>query len=127
MKGNIRITSFSVNRPPWRGVNIVIEDEASGERVVEVTLTIEQFGTALANYNADCEFMLDNLDVIGKTREVKTEVVEYPDGIDAADALAPHEVDGWKGRERDLDNFHNRVKGRDAYRVTFVRFVEREG
>lgn len=68
-------------------------------------------------------------ELLGAEEERKTFSVRYDSlaagpaaDIDKAKALAPFEVDGWRGRTSDLGNMHRRDK-HGLYEVTFTRHV----
>lgn len=112
---------------------IKVYDESSSTGFVTVRVALEQFAEALFGLsNVECEFDLRAARV-GKIREHKTEIVPldgkgyYAYGSAerkqvAAAALAPFEVDGWKGHVDDLFNQHRHTP--NGYRVTFVRYVD---
>lgn len=116
--GSVSITRFSGSSQGW---HIVLEDETSRTRVVEIELTLEQFAQALGSH-AECEFHSFNTGLVGMKYENKTEVVYIPAAIQRVSygmrdavrndplvqqALAPYEVDGWRADIRDLTNHHN--------------------
>ena len=74
---------------------------------------------------------LRGLEHLGFRREHKREVVPYKavygeyEKPAKAKALAPFEVDGWKGNASDLGN-HHRGNDTDGYSVLFARFVPNE-
>lgn len=133
LKGKITIGKTSSRDGDY--VMIELEDSLSHCRVVEVRMSIEDFGQAILGLACQkCEFDLNDSGVIGKTHEYKEEVVPVPDDFNshggnfeklAAKALAPFEVDGWVGRKEDLKNFHRveRKGNKISYRVSFVRYV----
>jgi hypothetical protein len=132
-KGSM-IVSRTTGGGPDR-MRLVVEDEASGTRFLEAEMSLEDFAQAITASYGEVEFVLRASNV-GKTREVKEEVVVLPDTIRKADEsataelLEPYEMDGWVGRRSDLFNNHRTVEYRDggvARCVTFVRFVEVEG
>ncbi len=110
---------------------IQITDKVSGCLVVEVRLTFAELAAlTLTHGDAEgtAEYRLDNL---GKTREVKTEIVQWDyfvrDKVSKAQALAPFEADGWVGSPRDLGNHHKSAKNvPHGYTVGFVRYVKRD-
>lgn len=136
MKGKISISRWTSNVEPYTGIGIDVEDEMSGTRILRVEMTIEAFGQAITGLGScPCEFQLSTKHA-GKRREVKEEIVLYPrytkkDEREINAALAPHEVDGWYGRNGDVGNMHRYVSGKstethDAFMVTFIRFVDTE-
>lgn len=64
--------------------------------------------------------------------EHKTESVPFKsrfgkgDAVAKARALAPFEVDGWKGRVDDLGNMHKSTGDGTGYHVVFTRHVPLE-
>lgn len=133
MKGKLTITRISSNQADdGDRIRIRVEDETSGIEFIEVRLTPEALGLALTGLAyQECSYEFFGLENVGKRREVKTEIVTVSgNGWQLTDeekrqALAPFEVDGWTGNERDLSNHHKMAKG-DSKRfyVTFSRFVE---
>lgn len=135
MKGKLTISRLSSNHTDMDNlIRIQLKDKTSGVEFLEINLSPEQFALALTGLGyQECEFSLGGLDVIGKRRQVKDEVVNAPDGLslskiseeEKADLLTPYCVDGWEvNNTRDLGNPHRRVG--DGYRVTFIRFVDVE-
>jgi hypothetical protein len=115
-------------------IKIEIEDGESSLRIMEVSLGLANFTEVLTGKaSVSCELDYNNDPAIGKARQNKTELVLIPEGMSPSpsnkesryELLTPYEVNGWKGRKEDLDNFHNRVskKGKEYYRVVFVRYV----
>jgi hypothetical protein len=106
-------------------------DDANGSRIVDVYMTPEQFGLMISGLsNQECKFALTNLNVVGKKREIKTELVPYSDYRNNEEemrkALAPFEIDGWKAIKGQLGNHHYRlfVDDTQVYSVNFVRFID---
>src|SRR5438046_3032372 len=97
------------------GVHLTVEDEISGCRVLDVYMSLEEFGKAVTASVADgvMEFYPDG--PIGMKHEHKEIVVPFDwshnrGNIRAEDeALAPFETDGWLGRRDDLHNHHRSV------------------
>ena len=115
-------------------VCIELTDESSGTRVVEVEMTVENFGNAITNLALQpCEFQWYPEAPVGKVRETKTEIIQMPEGASYAKdrealakaAIAPFEVDGWVGYWRDALNHHRHTDG-TMYSVGFHRFVDRK-
>ncbi len=124
VKGKCQVV---VTRPQGRkGTDVCIQvtDELSHVQFVEIYMDHEQFSVALGSSIGIGEFELRGVDVVGMTAENKTEVVPFKCGDDPAEALAPFEVDGWKGRSGDLGNMHRHVG--NGYRVVFFRHVPTE-
>lgn len=105
---------------------LTFEDVKSGQEV-SVSVEAAAFAHALGNaHGQPCEIEWNDLSIIGKTHERKTEMVpcawNASDGQKAA-ALAPFEVDGWQADSSgEMDN-HHRYRG-GKYRVDFHRWVE---
>lgn len=130
MKGKISISRYTSNSGP--GINITIEDDLSGTTIVDLDMSIADFGDAVTGHgHVDCEFVLRTKHV-GKLREHKTLVIEIENPYrhrtpeEAAVILAPYEVDGWMGHKQDLGNGHRIVKNGKGVQVTFVRYVDPE-
>ena len=118
-----------------------IEDKASGTRFAELEIPMEAFAflvSGLHGIEADCE--IRGIENVGRIREVKTEEVPVTsameqwaacgDKVVISEALAPFEVDGWKGTAGDLFNHHKRIHKDDGtlrkpfQSVHFHRFVD---
>lgn len=111
-------------------ISLRLEDATSSVTFLEIDISLEAFMYALTgSSHQDCAFTLRGLASVGKRREVKHEVVPYQHVYGAGEkdakaaALAPFEVDGWRGYPGDLGNFH-RGNSQGGYRVSFTRFVE---
>lgn len=122
-------------------VEIEIFEKISCLYAFTATVDSEKFLAAIARGgNVPIQFWMNETGKVGATRETKTESVPFdytkhkhpPDEYrtsEAVAALAPFEVDGWIGEERDLWNGHNRVFPRDGNKgtprqtVSFVRFL----
>jgi len=113
-------------------IAIEITDALSGTKFLQVELTAEVLGLVLTGLSfQECKFNLHRVDLVGKKREHKSELVprpkKYRDDKKAAEEadglLAPFEIDGWKAHRYDLYNHHNWVKD-DMVQVGFIRFVE---
>jgi hypothetical protein len=142
-----RITATIVTTRCSNGLMLTrIIDDASGEDVAEITMTADQFAAQLSGSvtpGISIEWQVLGLRMIGRRREVKMETVMVDGRVEdrraaAIKAIAEFEVDGWEGQVADAMNPHHRL-GRgpkapedtardgvigDAYRVTFIRFVE---
>lgn len=130
MKGRISISRFMSNRKPERGISITVEDESSGVRFLDLTLSAENFGNAVTGLGSlECEFELRGTDLVGLKQEHKEESVavpEFPGRLSDKQIsllLAPYEVDGWMGRGQDLNNHHRYDNKSKTVRVTFFRYV----
>jgi hypothetical protein len=110
-------------------IRLRVIDDASSTVALQLELTPEQFALGLtgqANRPAKARWLTAN---IGRAWETKTEVVPiegHPTYSEANKnlALAPFEVDGWRGNRGDLGNPHKKLSG-GGYRVDFYRFAER--
>lgn len=133
MPGTITISRPRGNMEP-EYVQIEVNDELSGSRCLSVRIPIPEFAEALFGAACrPCEFDL-RPDLVGLKHEWKEEFVPLDDSkyyfrdaereAVAEKALAPFEVDGWKGRVDDLFNHHRR--GKNGARVSFVRYVAPE-
>ncbi len=125
MKGHLSISRTSSSRGPDT-IRFRMEDDSSGVTFIEAELSLEDFAKVLTGLgHVSCNFELHAQNV-GKTREVKSEIVPLEDKYRATDeqrqeALKPFEVDGWKARERDISNHHNYSD--KGVKVVFTRFV----
>ncbi len=123
-----RIQSYGEEQP----IRISVRDENSGTEFIEISVTYEDFASALTGLAMrPCTIRyLRGLDKVGKFHEMKKEVITLPefvhrnimelnrsknrtDNADAfallADYLDEYEVDGWRasGAMRDVTNSHN--------------------
>ena len=129
MKGNISIHRYQSNEEPHHGVHIELKDESSGVRVVDIDLTIEQFGNAVSGLGyTDCLFELGFVSYVGKVREHKIEKIIRWFGYgeirneDLEKVLKDYEIDGWKANRADFKN-HHRYNDDHTISVSFVRYV----
>lgn len=125
--------TLTISHPSGGGsdyIEIRVEDAKSGITFLELQVSLEAFTHAITGRaSQDCTLELRGLDNLGKRREVKHERVPYTrvygeyEQLAKAKALAPFEVDGWRGYAGDLGNHH---KGNDTtgYSVSFTRFVD---
>jgi hypothetical protein len=114
---------------------IEIVDEVSRVHFLDAIMSVEDFARALFGESSiPIDVTLRGLDLIGMRHEHKRELVPYVrdynlkgEALKAAQdvALAPFEVDGWKGYRDDMENGHRRskMKGTDGYLVSFHRHV----
>lgn len=125
-KGRISIGRFTGNIAPYKGVTIQLSDENSSNPVVEITLTIQEFGDVISGLGyTDCEFSVYSMKNIGKKLEVKTEKIavkkyEHSDE-EIKDLCKPFEVDGWSAHYGDFKNHHKISK--NIVTVGFSRYV----
>lgn len=139
LEGKITISRISSNIA-GDYMQIKIEDKLSGCRVISVEVNTVEFMNALTNFAyRPCKLQLYENYPIGKTREVKKEVIVLDEGwisednekkIIAEEAARPFEIDGWKLHHwNEAWNHHNIVKSEKGKRyvsVGFIRFVEGE-
>lgn len=115
-------------------VNIRIEDRNSSLVMLEIPMTLAEFGDLLsANgyVHVDAEWSPRALDRLGMVHEAKRETISPVGWRDAfeADYLAAakeFEVDGWKVDTPGTYNSHMR-RGQDGYEAIFRRYVEPDG
>ena len=109
------------------GVHISINDERSGCRLLELWLTLEEFGKAVTASFGNAEMTYYPNCPIGKQREYKQEEIIWDfsnkDSDQMEKALHLHEVDGWKADRADMTNPRNSV-GKCKQRVGFRRYVD---
>lgn len=135
MKGKITLGRYDNYDEPLP-IHITIKDDLSGIEFIKISMTLENLANLITNRGyIDCDFEFNAIEKVGLTREHKTEIVELPEEIMFIskpenekvldDALKPFEVDGWIGRKSDLTNYHNRVKNKNAFSVSFFRWVSK--
>lgn len=128
-KGNITISR--VNTGDGQYMEIRITDDSSSVEFVTATLSLENFAKAITGLGyTDCDIETRRLDLVGKKREHKTEMVacngwelDRKDEYAIDKALAQYEVDGWIGSRYDMGNSKNYV-GREFIKVGFTRYVD---
>lgn len=129
--GELRISNTSSSHD-GNYITITFVDAASRSHFFDAKISFEEFGKAIGNLTADCEFRL-RPEKVGLRREVKVKTVPvettFPSQNQIDTALAEFEVDGWEARRSDLQN-HHRLSymgdGRTAYNVTFERYIKEE-
>ena len=120
--------------PDGNSVRIEVMDERSRVTFLTLSLTMEQYAEAITGLShRPCEMEVRGLDLVGMVSEYKTVDIAFPyvsgEGraltkIRAAETVAEHETDGWRGRPDDLLNHHNLIAGKpDIYLVHFSRHV----
>lgn len=122
---------------PRNEVLIEIHDAISGVCFLSLKMRAETFAAALANRSNQWAEGHLRLEHVGKTHEVKREVVNVtaiPSGFYGEDftkalrkIVEPLEVDGWKADLHEKGRNHHRQKtygGETVYEVTFRRFIE---
>ena len=129
---------LTISRPSYGGgkeaISLSIVDAASGVEFVELEIPLDDFTKCLTgNPRPDIPMITRRLDLVGKRREHKIELVFIPDSPYAnraetvSAALRPHEIDGWAGDKSDATNAHKSGK-REAngnyQRITFCRHVD---
>ena len=123
-------------------IDITLEDEGSHVECVTIHISYAELTAALVGHaSQSCQVEYRGLELVGKKREHKTEVVgPIPDRLlKAKDGkrspeleaiFAPFEVDGWMGRTTDAYNHYNwcgpRGEDGQSYRVNFVRYIDAE-
>ncbi len=133
LQGKLTITKVtSSSKPDY--VSLVIEEDKSHCRVIQIKISLEQFAKALfafASRPCEIEFFNDAGN-IGMTHEIKHEIIRQParKGLASEDEfaaqLAPFETEGWVGRVSDLNNHHNMTEDANCYTVFFERWVPAE-
>jgi hypothetical protein len=114
-------------------ISIQLEDISSSTRFCEVRIKYAEFTQALTGRGYMPMAFELRASKVGLIREHKRELVEFryknwdKREEEAAQALIPFEVDGWKGSISDMLNYcHRNVNkdGIDYQEVTFTRYVE---
>lgn len=120
VRARLSISRPSGNMTPY--INIEIDDETSGIRVLDLRVPYAQFTEALTNLShRPCAMKLGHPEHVGKIHEVKEEIVEYigdhPFNRESAEykawerkVLKAYEVDGWTARSGDVVNHHRIVQ-----------------
>ncbi len=139
-KGHITISLIRSNLDSDH-MRIRIEDDNSRIHFLEARLSIEDFTLALTGRGyIDCVFELRGVEHVGKILETKQEHVFVEDGDFGQRenrvrvAIAPFEIKGWTGHDRDAMNHHRQnnmipcPEGIEGlwYAVTFHRHVSPE-
>jgi len=131
LKGNVTISRATSNVENDY-IRIVVRDEESGTQFVTVEVSLAEFAQAITGLGAvPCQLDVRGLHNVGKRREVKREVLPALVNAREADALAraeaaiaPLEVDGWRGEAGDYLLLSRRKQG--DVTVVFTRFVDME-
>jgi hypothetical protein len=135
MKIDTGITiSRTTNSKSGSYIWIEIKDKVSGCRIIETTLTLEDFAmaiTGMGHIPCTSEFFEDA--PVGKKRQTKIEYLRRPPVSNtfvkasiAKEILEPYEIDDWKARVHDLWNPHHWIAledGSPGVSVTFERWV----
>lgn len=137
VKGEVRLGIVLTNADDGDYWTIEIKDDTSSVRFAKLKIKAADVPKLFAQRHTPCEIELSNLDMIGTTRETKSEFVpgeltEYRRNerrIQELEAVMPYEIDGWKARQGDFGNGHRSAKrdGVNGYNVTFIRFVRPDG
>jgi hypothetical protein len=105
MKFQLRISHYTSNKPPYRGVTLEVIDELSGTHFLQLELTHEQLGRVLGSMGVECEGEVRGLDRVGMKREIERFTIPKVKGMSYDKKTVrkyleknakPHEVDGWK-------------------------------
>jgi hypothetical protein len=130
MKFQLRISHYTSNKPPYRGVTLEVIDELSGTHFLQLELTHEQLGRVLGSMSIDCDGDVLGLDRVGLKREVEHFQIPRKKGMGYDKGTVrkylekhakPHEVDGWKvGIEAALST---QQRDPDYYNLHKTRFV----
>ena len=125
---------ITISRPAasWgeKYIEIKLDDDASGCRLVSVRLSLDCFAEAVTGLGyVPCVFDYYDECPVGKVRQNKTELLPKPkhsqkDREATAKILAPFEIQGWRGEASDLFNHHRYIGEKVA--VNFSRFIEAE-
>jgi hypothetical protein len=126
LSGTIHIGRTSSNQEE-DFISVRISDQDSGQTVVNLQVSFEDFARCLMSQQARCTFELNDPGKVGKRREVKTVFVASMGG------LIELQDNGWEASELDIKKLlsddvrsHRRAvtkDGRIGYNVTFVRYV----
>ena len=112
-------------------VSLELEDTVSGVHFASAEMAMDDFAQAMFGMSRPLDVKLRGINLIGATPENKTVFVPdvratySRDDAAAKAAIAPFEVDGWRGRLSDFGNHHKSttVGGQKGYMVIFSRFV----
>ena len=122
-----------------RRVVIFIEDKLSATEILQVEMTMADFGNAITGHgHMPMKFLLQDTSKVGKKHEVKTEKVTfnklYQDGLNGVvtsseidRAIGEYEKDGWIGNKKDYNNHHHFVEsdtGKEIYKINFHRWID---
>lgn len=120
MKGNI-----SISRRNDGMITLSIIDTASGRKAVSVEMSATTLGEALTGAaRLDVDFELENLELIGKTKELKT--VWLKDRGKKGPRLSKADVaEGWEAWSGYGNHHYSEERnGVDGYKVSLARYVE---
>jgi hypothetical protein len=132
IKGSMVISR--TNGPKEESIRVEFVDKMSGVRFAEAKLSPEAFVLAVMGAYTDCNIEVVGLDKVGKRLETKTVVVPFAKTMWGKNAMEEirnlvkkHEVDGWKVREYDLNEWNSHhVINTDprGYSVSMYRYVD---
>lgn len=120
MKGNL-----SISRRNDGVIMLSIIDSACGRKIVSVEMDAKTLGEALTGAaRLDVDFELDNLDLMGKTKELKT--VWLKDRGKKGPRLAKADVaEGWEAWSGYGNHHYSEERnGVAGFKVSLARYVE---
>lgn len=130
IKIEMRLNRVSSNGDRDGMFRLTVADADSRCTMLEADFGPDALADLLSSRLAECGAMVW-LDRVGKVREFKTVHVPILTGFDwdkrseeARAAVAPFEVDGWRGC--DTDYLNSKRRGPTSANVTFERWVEKE-
>ena len=127
LKATLMITRTH-GRDDDKPMHVIVTDEISGCRVLELNMEMAEFCKALTSSNGEAEMEYYDSAAIGMKAETKTEVIPFDcferNESEIDNVLRQWEVDGWKARRSDMTNHHRRAK--DGQSVVFFRHVNPE-
>ena len=131
-----RIDILRPTRGAERFIQMRLEDEGSRCVVIDIRMTMEDFGNAITGLgNTPCKFQLLGVKQVGKRVEHKAVEVFVPDGTSDTRserirvAVVAYEKDGWRGDDNDAQNWHRAARSENRgtwYNVQYTRFVDIE-
>ena len=128
LEGKISILAHHGNNS---GIEIEIEDNASGIRICTAEISMEAFAQAVTGLSScPCNITLYQSENIGKKLEVKDELIPYPYSNSEfekviKDLVEPYEIDGWKADSYYTGsyNHHQHNYSNATYKMAFRRYV----
>lgn len=137
VQAEVRLGRVHYSGPGGDYFSLEIEDKLSGVCFLRLKITDDVAARFFAQRSVPTRVELSGLALVGHERQVKTEWVPALPAPrvyerraeDAAEAVRPFEVDGWKASRNDYGNSHRISKkgGVEGYNVGFVRFVRPDG
>jgi len=133
MKGKITISKTYGNYDNPRPVRITITDTDANIDFAEINLSLEEIAEALLGLaHVECEITTHDLKNVGKTREMDTLIVKFPEEInyptkqDAHDFAIQQMPETWELR----DSFTSQKSffeenGKKYARANIIRWVEK--